>query len=216
MIGTRGFPKIQGGVERHCEALYPLIAEMGCEVKVFRRKPYVNKRNPFKTFRKVKFCDIWAPRSKNFEAVTHSLIASMICLYEKPDIVHIHNIGPSFVLPLLRSGNLRTTVTYHSANYEHSKWGWLAKKVLRICERFVSRMADEVIFVSKTQEGMVECKKKTHIPNGVRIARPSSSSTFISQLGVEAGRYVLAVARFVPEKGLHDLIDAFQALDSDY
>ena len=29
------------------------------------------------------------------------------------------------------------------------------------------------------------------------------------------GRYILAVARFVPEKGLHDLIKAFKALECD-
>lgn len=32
----------------------------------------------------------------------------------------------------------------------------------------------------------------------------------------EPDRYILAVARFVPEKGLHDLIEAFKALDCDY
>ena len=26
VIGTRGFPDIQGGVEKHCESLYPVIA----------------------------------------------------------------------------------------------------------------------------------------------------------------------------------------------
>ena len=30
------------------------------------------------------------------------------------------------------------------------------------------------------------------------------------------GRYILAVARFVPEKGLHDLIRAFKGLGCDY
>ena len=28
IIGTRGFPKIQGGVEKHCEALYVNIAKL--------------------------------------------------------------------------------------------------------------------------------------------------------------------------------------------
>ena len=39
VIGTRGFPGIQGGVERHCERLYPQMK--GVSVRVFRRKPYV-------------------------------------------------------------------------------------------------------------------------------------------------------------------------------
>lgn len=38
----------------------------------------------------------------------------------------------------------------------------------------------------------------------------------MAQIGVEPGRYILAVARFVPEKGLHDLIEAFNALECNY
>lgn len=43
IIGTRGFPKIQGGVEKHCEALYVNIAKLynAIDIFVFRRKPYI-------------------------------------------------------------------------------------------------------------------------------------------------------------------------------
>ena len=34
VIGTRGFPNVQGGVERHCEELYNRMAEKGCEITV--------------------------------------------------------------------------------------------------------------------------------------------------------------------------------------
>ncbi len=32
VLGTRGFPDIQRGVEKHCENVYPLIAKKGVEV----------------------------------------------------------------------------------------------------------------------------------------------------------------------------------------
>ncbi len=216
VIGTRGFPHIQGGVEKHCESLYPLIAEKGCEVKVFRRRPYINNQNDYKIYRKVEFCDLWAVRSKNFEAIIHSVMASIICLYKRPDIVHIHNIGPSLVLPLLKLGRLKTVISYHSPNYEHSKWGWFAKQILKLGEGFVIWWADQVIFVSKTQAEIINCKNKTYIPNGVTISKPAFSSDFITKIGAEPGKYILAVARFVPEKGLHDLIEAFRSLEGDY
>ena len=53
VIGTRGFPLIEGGVEKHCEALYPLLRN-DVNVTVYRRKPYVN--NGYK-YDNIKFID---------------------------------------------------------------------------------------------------------------------------------------------------------------
>ena len=40
VTGTRGIPGIQGGVETHCEELYPLIADKQHEIIVVRRPYY--------------------------------------------------------------------------------------------------------------------------------------------------------------------------------
>jgi len=216
IIGTRGFPKIQGGVEKHCESIYPFIAEMGHEVKVFRRKPYLNKQNKLKKYYNVTFCDLWTFRNKYFETIIHSIIASIICLFQRPDIVHIHNIGPSLILPLLKLGRLSTVVTYHSANYKHNKWGKIAKKILMLGEIFAKKMADKVIYISKAQAGLSCQKKMIYIPNGVNIPIPAFSSDFISKIGTAPYNYIFTVGRFTPEKGLHDLINAFKAMNCSY
>jgi glycosyltransferase involved in cell wall biosynthesis len=144
------------------------------------------------------------------------LAAAIICLFERPDIIHIHNIGPSLVLPLLRLGRLKTIVTYHSPNYQHSKWGSFAKMMLKVGEVFVNSFSDAVIFVSKTQLELSQGKTKIHIPNGVRVNPPATSASYLSEIGVSRNNYALAVARFVPEKGLHDLISAFRIINTDH
>ena len=40
VTGTRGIPGIMGGVETHCEELFPRIARKGFDVTVIRRKRY--------------------------------------------------------------------------------------------------------------------------------------------------------------------------------
>ena len=45
VTGTRGIPNIQGGVETHCEELYPRLVKMGCDVTIIRRSCYVNDDN---------------------------------------------------------------------------------------------------------------------------------------------------------------------------
>lgn len=42
VTGTRGIPGIMGGVETHCEELFPRIARKGFDVTVIRRKSYVH------------------------------------------------------------------------------------------------------------------------------------------------------------------------------
>ncbi len=43
VIGTRGFPEIQGGIETHCMELYTRVASLGDnEIVIYRRRPYLN------------------------------------------------------------------------------------------------------------------------------------------------------------------------------
>ena len=41
VTGTRGIPDIMGGVETHCEELFPRIAAKGVDTTLIRRKDYV-------------------------------------------------------------------------------------------------------------------------------------------------------------------------------
>ncbi len=215
VIGTRGFPDIQGGVEKHCESLYPVIAGMGCFVKVFRRLPYINSENRCKQYVNLRFCDLWTIKNKYLETILHSFFAAIICIYEKPDIVHIHNIGPGLIIPLLKPFNIGVVVTYHSANYLHKKWNKLARLAFRTGEKFVDSQSDGIIFVSETQRKISSGKNKIYIPNGVKIHLCTDKSDFLTETGLLKGRYVLAVGRIVPEKGIDLLIKAFQMIKTD-
>ena len=147
VIGTRGFPGIQGGVERHCERLYPQMK--GVSVRVFRRKPYVKTQQS--QYSGISFTDLPSTRISGFETVLQSLLATLISMFSKAEIVHIHNIGPAMFAPLLRAVGKKVALTYHSANYEHDKWNAFAKAVLRLSERIALASASQIIFVNKFQ-----------------------------------------------------------------
>ena len=42
VFGTRGFPNVQGGVEKHCEQLYPELTSK-YNISIFRRIPFLKK-----------------------------------------------------------------------------------------------------------------------------------------------------------------------------
>lgn len=218
VFGLRGFPGIQGGVEKHCEALYPHFSVEDAEFVIFRRKPYVCSTPEYGH---IHFIDLPSTRIKGLEPVLHSLLATLRSISIKADIVHIHNIGPALFCPLLKLFGKKVVVTYHSANYEHQKWGRFARKLLLFCERLVLKYADRVIFVNRFQmEKMPDeyRQKLIYIPNGIADDLcPSDKTDCIEKLGLERFRYVFALGRITPEKGFDILLDAFnQAETGDF
>ena len=211
VIGTRGFPCVEGGVEKHCELLYPLIAaEEDTQVIVFRRKPYVTAMP--EGFSGVQFVDLPSTKIKGLEAVLHSFLATVKAISLKADVVHIHNIGPALFAPLLRLFSIPVVLTYHSANYEHKKWGFFAKMLLRLCEQIGLRCAEKVIFVNRFQMEKYPKHlqdKAVYIPNGITQPVKNTGREFLDKLGVEPGKYILSVGRITPEKGFDTLIKAF-------
>ena len=213
VLGTRGFPGVQGGVETHCENLYPRFNRGKCEVKVFTRKPYVDLN--IDSYKGVKLIPLFCPKSKFLEAFFHSFIGVLAARIYSPHILHIHAIGPSLVVPFARLLGLNVIMTHHGPDYQRKKWGKSAKIILKLGERFGCNWANKVITISGTIADHIKKeygRDVTVIPNGVTVPMISQSNSSLKKYGLTKGKYVLAVGRFVPEKGFDDLIDAFNKL----
>jgi glycosyltransferase involved in cell wall biosynthesis len=210
VLGLRGIPDVQGGVETHCQHLFTKIAARGHEVTVFCRRPYVNAQlscGPVKLF------SSRCPRQQNLEAICHTFVGVFHAWRFRPDILHIHAIGPSLFVPLARLLGMRVVCTNHGPDYERGRWGRLARWVLRIGERLGSRFAHAVIAISPAIADRLTAKhdcKVDVIPNGVVLQRRRTAETALTGVGLQRGKFILTVARLVPEKGLDDLMDAFQ------
>ncbi len=210
VIGTRGFPGIQGGVEAHSYHLYTHMQDV--KVRLYRRRAYLTEQSS-QTFPNIEYIDLPSTRVKGFEAVWHTLLSVLHIAFHRPDVVHIHNIGPGMFAPLVRLMGLPVVLTYHSPNYEHSKWSAPARWLLRQCERLSLRYSNRVIFVNKHQ--MEKCgalDKSVFIPNGIGPVTRSTSTNFLNQHGIHEGQYLLAVGRLTPEKGLEYLVEAANRL----
>lgn len=213
VLGTRGFPGIQGGVERHCERLYPCME--GADLRVFRRRPYVNPDYRGASYPRIRFTDLPSTRIRGVEAVVHSFLSTVVAAFSSARIVHIHNIGPALFSPLLKLCGKKVVLTYHSANYEHDKWGRMAKTLLRLSEKIGLSCADRVIFVSKFQMMKYSAEvraKSDYIPNGIVPMKRSVSTSFLDSLSLAPCGYFLSVGRITPEKGFDLLIQAYRRL----
>jgi len=213
VLGTRGFPHIQGGVEAHCENLYPQLVKRGCDVVVFTRKPYVNNTDTF--YKGVRLIPLFCTKNKFLEAFFHTFIGIIAAKKYSPDILHIHAIGPSLMIPLARLLGLKVVMTHHGPDYQRKKWGKLAKIVLQLGEKYGCNWANRIITISDTIADHIKNRyKKTAIviPNGVLLPDILQSNDSLLKYGLTKRNYILAVGRFVPEKGFHDLITAFNQI----
>ena len=212
VTGTRGIPNIMGGVETHCEELFPRIAALGHDVTVIRRKSYVQDK--LTEWRGVHLLNIETPRKKSLEAIIHTFRAINKARRLKADVVHINAIGPALLVPYAKLLGMKVVFTHHGPDYDRDKWGVVAKVMLRLGEWLGCRFADHVIVISSVIRELIARRcgrsKNVHlIYNGVPVPEFCHEPDYFKELGIEEGKYILGMCRFVPEKRLHDLVDAF-------
>lgn len=217
VTGTRGIPNIMGGVETHCEELFPRIAARGVDVTVIRRSTYVHDN--LKEWHGVKLVDIESPKKKSFEAIIHTFRAVNAAKRMGADILHIHAIGPALLVPYAKLLGMRVVFTHHGPDYDRDKWGTSAKTILKLGERMGCMFADEVIVISDVIRRLIKEKygrvEGVHlIYNGVSVPEVCDFPEYFEELGIKKGQYILGMCRFVPEKNLHHLVEAFSRIDA--
>ena len=212
VTGTRGIPNIMGGVETHCEELFPRMVERGVDVTLIRRSNYV--KDDLKEWKGVKLVTIPSPKKKSFEAIIHTFRAINRAKKLGADVLHIHAIGPALLVPYAKLLGMKVVFTHHGPDYDRDKWGFAAKTILKMGERMGCMFADDVIVISNVIKNLIARKygrtKNVHlIYNGVSEPEICDYPEYFEELGIEKGKYILGMCRFVPEKNLHHLVEAF-------
>ncbi len=214
MLGIRGFPDVQGGAEKHAEKLSGALAELGCRVEAIVRSPYVAKEAP-PTWRGIKLSRLWAPRVTGVEAFVHTLLGVVRAGFTRPDILHIHAIGPALFTPLARALGLRVVVTHHLPNYHNEKWGPFGRWLLRRGEWAGMALAHGRIAVAsglaKEMTRLYRVPVDT-IPNGIDPPAVVRSPEILHAFGLAPNLYAVTVARIDEQKRQLDLIAAYARL----
>ena len=223
MIGHKRIPSREGGVEIVVDELSTRLVKMGCRVDAYNRygkhtagKKFDQRRGKY--YNGIRLITIPTPKSSSLNAIVYSFFAAVRALFGRYDVIHFHAEGPCIMLLIPKLFGIRIVATIHGLDWQRSKWGNFASRMLKLGEKIAARYADEVIVLSRNmQEYFSEnYGRQTHyIPNGIIRPQIRKAELIRERYGLEKDGYILFLARIVPEKGLHYLIEAFYQLKTD-
>ena len=213
MVGHKKVPSRAGGIEIVVEELSKRLVKRNHEIFVYNRG--TNKEREYEGIKLVSVPTVNIP---GISAYIYSFIATIKSLFGKYDILHFHAEGPCVFLLLPHIFKKKIVVTIHGLDWQRAKWKGIAKKIIRHGEKCAVKYADEIIVLSKNVQKYF---KETYnrdtifIPNGVNKSIIKKPNIILKKYNLIGEDYILFLARIVPEKGVHYLIDAYNNLNTD-
>ena len=224
MIGHKRVPSREGGVEIVVEELSARMARQGIQVDIYNRSGHnvagskYDNNKKLKTYRGCRMLIIPTFQNKKLNAVVYSFLATVRALFGCYDVIHFHAEGPCSMIWLPHLFSIHTVATIHGLDWQRSKWGSFATRYLKFGEKTAAKYADEIIVLSKNVQQYFKDtygRDTVYIPNGVNKPEIREAQIITEKYGIRKDDYILFLARLVPEKGLHYLLEAFGKLDTD-
>lgn len=213
IIGTRGYPSYYGGFETAVRRLAPYLVDQGWDVTVYGRTGSTRDDDGERDHR-VTTVVTRGIESKSLSTLSYGFTSTMHAARRKPDVALLMNVANGFWIPLLRARGIPTLINVDGIEWDRAKWGRLAKAVFFNGAKATARWASNLVFDAKAIAARWATdfgREGIFIPYG---ADPQP------QLPVEPGltrrKYVLAVARFVPENTIPEFLEACRMLANDH
>lgn len=223
MLGHKRIPTREGGVEIVVNELSVRMVAKEHRVDVYNRrgshvsgKEFVNRIG--KEYEGVRIITIPTFENGKLNAIVYSFLASVRVLFGKYDVIHYHAEGPCVMLWLPKMFGKRVIATIHGLDWQRSKWSNFASRVLKLGEQIAAKYADEIIVLSSNiQKYFADTYGRNvwFVPNGVIQPEKREVLKIRERWNLERNGYFLFLARIVPEKGAHYLIEAYQQIHTN-
>ncbi len=215
VIGVKGLPPKQGGIEHYCAEVYPQMVAQGHSVDLFARSSYTNCRwLENYDFQGVRVITLPSVSFRGVDAMITSAFGAIAASINQYDIIHFHALGPSLFTYLSKlTTSAKIVVTCQGLDWQRAKWGNLSSRLIRMGEQAAVRFADEIVVVSKELQSYflhTYDRRTVYIPNAAATYVESDPSfSYGKALNLTQGRYILFLGRLVPEKRPELLLEAF-------
>lgn len=211
IVGSRGYPSYYGGYETIVRRIAPYLADAGWNVRVWARHGAVVEDDPLLDPR---IETIYSPgfETKSLSTLSYGATATAGAAWNKPDVALVCNVANGFWLPALRARGVPTLVHVDGVEWERDKWGPAARKIFvagaHMTARFATELVHDSAILNERWQREFGAAPGTVIYHGGDIP----ADELPVEDGLEHGKYVLAVARFVPENTIGEFLEAAAAL----
>ncbi len=220
--GFRTIPPGDGGAgsDKFAFELYPRLVQLGCDLIAYCRiYPGEKPDKPADEYQGIRLKYFSTVSKAGFDTLLHSLKATFhVIFHNTADVVHLHSGANSIWAIMLRCAGKRVFVTQFAMDWKRDKWPWYGKLFYRFSNYLTAYFPTSVVFDNIFTKEYFEKKfrRKYHfIPYGSEVKEPPAVSPILEKLGIRAGNYILFVGRFIPDKGVHLLIRAFETIETD-
>jgi glycosyltransferase involved in cell wall biosynthesis len=215
--GFRSIPPKKGGAgsDKFAFELYPRITKLGHELTAYCRiYPGENNIPRYSEYEGIKIISFRTVNKAGFDTLVHSFKATAdIIFHNRAKIIHLHSGANSIWALFLRLAGKKVYVSQFAMDWKRDKWPWYGKLYYQLSNYLTAYIPSKVIFDNIYTKEYFE--KKFHrvygfIPYGSEVKEPAADLSILRKVGVSQGEYFLFVGRFIPDKGVHILIRAFQ------
>ncbi len=223
MIGHKRIPSREGGVEIVVYELATRLVQRGYKVDAYNRRGKHVSGKKFvehigKNHRGIRIISIPTFESSKLNAIVYSFLATLRALFGGYDVIHFHAEGPCTMIWLPRLFGIHCVATIHGLDWQRAKWGNFASKVLKFGEKMAVKYAHEIIVLSDNMKTYFEKeygRETVYIPNGISKPQKREAQKINELWGLNQDGYILFLARIVPEKGAHYLVEAYKRMKTD-
>lgn len=219
--GFRTIPPRKGGAgsDKFAFELYPRITAKGHELTAYCRiYPGENGIPGNSEYAGIKIISLRTVRSAGFDTLLHSFKATADIIFRnRAKIIHLHSGANSIWALFLRLAGKKVYVSQFAMDWKRDKWPWYGKLFYQVSNYLTAYIPNRVIFDNIYTREYFEKKfkrKYDFIPYGSEVKEPPDDLSVLERVGVTPGNYFLFVGRFIPDKGVHILIEAFSKIQT--
>lgn len=221
VLGIRGIPASYSGFETCAQETTTYWSEKGEDVLVYCRKHWYEGRLDEVNGVRLKY--ISSIKTTSLDTLTHTLfcIFNLILFERETKVVHLYNTGNAIYIPLLKLAGRKVILSMDGIEWKRDKWGRLAKFMYKLGERFAFRFADEIIADNLEVKNFYKETEKRElalIKYGAKLIDydPILAKQYLDKNKLTKGEYYIFIGRLVPEKGVDELIKAYQQLNTSH
>lgn len=214
--GFRTIPPKPGGAgsDKFAVELYPRIVSRGHELTAFTRIYPGDTETQTGIYKGIKLVPYKTINKAGFDTLLHSFKCTLKIMFSSQiKVVHIHSGANSLWAVPLRLMGKKVVVTQFAMDWKRDKWPWYGKLFYLFSNFLTAHIPNKVVFDNIfTREYFEKKYNKIYdfIPYGSEVPEPPNNTDVLKKLGVEKGEYFLFVGRFIPDKGIHLLMKAFE------